>query len=120
MLRRTANRTGCDPVAAQEMKPEYIKSILAPWGMLAYPIVVISDNQKGSKKVISRLRRDPDIGPMLRSVPKKACWLGGDMTLAVMVSAIAYFGRMSCISSQLPCISTQNGLSLNQYRQMFS
>lgn len=86
MLRRTANRTGCDPVAAQEMTPEYIKAILAPQGMLKHPIVIITDNQRGSKKVISRLRGDPDLGPMLHLVPKEACWLGGDMMLAVMAN----------------------------------
>ena len=32
MLAKTATRTGCDPLAALEMKPEYVKSILAPIG----------------------------------------------------------------------------------------
>ena len=88
MLRRTANKTGCDPAAAQEMTPEYVKAILAPRGMLAHPIVVITDHQRGSQRVIGRLRDDPDLGPRLRLVPAEACWLGGDMMLAVMVRAV--------------------------------
>lgn len=89
MLAKTAARTGCDPAAALQMAPEYVKSILAPLGMLGHPIVIISDNQRGSKTIIKRLRGDPEIGPMLRSVPTTngARWLGGDITLAVMVRA---------------------------------
>lgn len=86
MLKKAANKTGCDPRAALEMRPEYVKAILAPLGMLAHPVVVISDNQRGSRKVVSRLRADPDLGPLLLSVPKGARWLGGDMTLAVMAN----------------------------------
>jgi len=68
------------------MKPEYVKSILAPIGMLVHPIVIISDNQKGSKEALDRLLKDPEIGPMVRVVPKEARWKGGDMTLAVMAN----------------------------------
>ena len=85
MLAKTARKTGCDPLAASEMTPEYVKSILAQTGMLAHPIIVISDNQTGSKNALNRLLRDPDIGQLVRVVPEEARWLGGDMTLAVMV-----------------------------------
>merc|ERR1712194_137643 len=85
-LKKSAKKTKCDKKAASEMKPEYVKSILAPIGMLAHPIVIVSDNQKGSKKALDRLLKDPEIGPMVRVVPKEARWKGGDMTLAVMVS----------------------------------
>ena len=86
MLAKAAKESGCDPAAAQDMTPEYVKSILAPLGMLAHPVVVISDNQKDSKKVLTRLLGDPEIGSTVRVVPSKFRWLGGDMTLAVMVS----------------------------------
>merc|ERR1712194_354083 len=65
---------------------EYIKSILGPIGMLARPIVIISDNQEGSNQVLDRLLEDPDIGPMVRVVPEGPRWKGGDMTLAVMAN----------------------------------
>merc|ERR1712194_104172 len=86
ILATTARKTKCDKKAANEMKPEYIKSILGPIGMLAHPIVIISDNQEGSKQVLDRLLEDPDIGPMVRVVPKGPRWKGGDMTLAVMAN----------------------------------
>merc|ERR1712194_488327 len=85
-LKKSAKKTKCDKKAASEMKPEYVKSILAPIGMLAHPIVTVSDNQKGSKKALDRLLKDPDIGRMVRVVPKEARWKGGDMTLAVMAN----------------------------------
>lgn len=86
VLAKMANRTGCDRKAANEMKPEYIKSILAPMGMLAHPIVVISDNQPKSNAVLMRLMGDPELRPMIRVVPEEARWIGGDMTLAVMAN----------------------------------
>ncbi|KAL7537220.1 hypothetical protein ACHAXR_007672 [Thalassiosira sp. AJA248-18] len=81
-LGRVSASTGCDPQAALQMKPDYIKSILAPLDMLKHPIVVITDGQNGS--ALKRLKADPDIGPMIKFVPKEAAWLGGDMTLAIM------------------------------------
>merc|ERR1712194_11157 len=66
------------------------KSILEPQGMLAQPIVVIFDGTKGAKSVLGRLQNDPEIGPLVRTVPTNALWLGGDMTLAVMVSMCYY------------------------------
>ena len=99
MLRRTANRTGCDPTAAQDMTPEYVKAILGPRGLLAHPIVVITDHQRGSQKVIGRLRDDPDLGPRLRLVHPEACWLGGDEE--------SWAGRMRggsrCVCTGVPC-----------------
>merc|ERR1712194_940053 len=85
-LKRTCKKKKCDKKAATEMKPEYVQSILAPIGMLAHPIVIVSDNQKGSKKALDRLLKDPKIGPMVRVVPKEARWKGGDMTQAVMAN----------------------------------
>lgn len=86
-LRKVAKRTGCDPVAALEMRPEYIKSILAPLDLLAHPVVVISDGQEGSNAALARLQSDPDIGLMVRVVPEGARWVVGDITLAVMATA---------------------------------
>ena len=77
---------GCDPVAAQEMRPAYVKAILGPLDMLTHPIVVLSDEHLGSEEVLQRLREDPQIGPRILVVPEAARWLGGDATLAVMVS----------------------------------
>lgn len=86
ILAKAAKTRGCDPAAAQEMRPEYVKSILAPLGMLQHPVIVVSDHEKGSKPVLARLLRDPDIGPMVQEVPTEARWFGGDMTLAVMAN----------------------------------
>jgi len=83
---KAAKRTGCDELAARNMEPEYVKSILEPQGMLAQPIVVIFDGTKGAKSVLGRLQNDPEIGPLVRIVPTNALWLGGDMTLAVMAT----------------------------------
>ncbi|KAL7463604.1 hypothetical protein ACHAXS_003963 [Conticribra weissflogii] len=81
-LMKMSNWTNCDPKGALEMRPEYIKSILEPLGMVHFPIVVITDGQ--NEEVIQRLRNDTEIGPQLRLVPSNASWIGGDMTLALM------------------------------------
>ena len=82
LLGNVSRKSGCDPTAALDMKPDYIKSILRPLGMLKYPIVFITDGQ--NEKVLSRLVADPDIGPLIRLVPQEASWVGGDITLAIM------------------------------------
>ncbi|KAK1741977.1 hypothetical protein QTG54_007550 [Skeletonema marinoi] len=81
-LGRICAKSGCDPIAALDMQPEYVKSILRPLGMLEHPIVIISDGQDLS--VAERLLNDPEIAPMLRLVPNRAKWIGGDITLAIM------------------------------------
>lgn len=83
-LRNVARWTGCDPVAALEMKPEYVKSILESASMMKHPIVVITDGQ--NMAAYERLKVDPEIGPMVRLVPNEASWLGGDITLATMAN----------------------------------
>ncbi|KAL7529831.1 hypothetical protein ACHAXR_003183, partial [Thalassiosira sp. AJA248-18] len=82
LLSKVARKSGCDPVAALEMKPDYVKSILEPLGMIGYPIVVITDGQNPT--VVDRLLADPEIGPSISVVPKESSWIGGDLTLAVM------------------------------------
>ncbi|KAL7456366.1 hypothetical protein ACHAWC_008751 [Mediolabrus comicus] len=81
-LKRIALKSGCDPVAALEMSPEYVKAILKPIGMLQHPIVLITDGQDLS--VAERLLNDPEISPNLRLVPNRAKWVGSDITLAIM------------------------------------
>jgi len=85
LLEKTSEVTGCDPVAALNMDPDYVKSILEPIGMLDHPILLISDGE--NPDVFKRLHKDPDIGPQIREVPKESSWLGGDMTLAIMSNA---------------------------------
>ena len=82
MMNKMSQRTGCDPTGALDLRPDYIKSILGPLGMLEYPIVFISDGQDPS--VLERLQADPEISQQLRVVPDEASWLGGDITIAVM------------------------------------
>jgi len=82
LLKVVSKKSGCDPVAALHMGPDYVKSILKPLGMLKYPIVLITDGQEFS--VMQRLLNDPEISPNLRLVPEEATWVGGDITLAVM------------------------------------
>ncbi len=79
---RMKKRSGCDAKGALNMKPDYIKSILEPLGMLRYPIVLISDGEDPT--VLARLKADPDISKVLRVVTQKDGWIGGDITLAVM------------------------------------
>jgi len=81
-MERMSKRSGCDPTGALRMEPDYIKSILAPLGMLRYPIVLISDGEDPS--VIERLKADPDISKVLRVVSHDKGWIGGDITLAVL------------------------------------
>ncbi|KAL7530193.1 hypothetical protein ACHAXR_003357, partial [Thalassiosira sp. AJA248-18] len=38
LLKKLSNKSGCDKIAALEMRPDYVKSILKPLGMLKYPI----------------------------------------------------------------------------------
>ena len=87
MLSQNVKKRGCDPRAAREMTPDYVKSILGPLGMLAHPIVVVVDRHKGSAAALRRLVSDQDLGRVIRVLPEEARWSGGDMTLAVMVSA---------------------------------
>ena len=65
---------GCNLEAAHDMRPEYVKAILMLLGMMVHPIVIITDNKEGSKGVLKRLLGDPDVGPLLRIVPKEARW----------------------------------------------
>ena len=82
ILGKVARVTGCDPLAALDMTPEYIKSILGPLDMLQHPIVKITDYQNIDG--LHRLMNDTDIGPLIRLVPNEARWYGGDTTLGVM------------------------------------
>ena len=82
MMSRLAKYTGCNPNAALHMQPEYVKSILRPLGMMAYPIVVITDGQDSS--VLQRLLDDEEIGHIVYVVPPEDSWYGGDMALAIM------------------------------------
>lgn len=82
LLGRIAGKAGCDPVAALNMEPEYVKAILAPLGMLGHPIVFLTDGQR--PEILEKLMADPEIGPNIRVVPEEASWVGGDITAAVM------------------------------------
>ncbi|KAL7550337.1 hypothetical protein ACHAWF_013739 [Thalassiosira exigua] len=82
LMRRQAVITGCDPEAALSMRPEYVKAILAPLGMLDRPVVIIHDGQ--NLKAIERLVKDPVLGPSIKVVPKERIWIGGDVALAVV------------------------------------
>jgi hypothetical protein len=82
ILGAVAKRTGCDPRAAIEMRPDYIRAILKPLGMLQHPIVIITDDR--NQEAIQRLLDDPEIGPKIALIPREASWRGGDMTLGIM------------------------------------
>ena len=82
LLARIAEGTGCDPVAALEMEPEYIKAILEPIGMLDRPIIFITDHQRPD--ILDRLLEDSDIGQNIHLAPDDSSWVGGDMTIALM------------------------------------
>ncbi|KAL7538355.1 hypothetical protein ACHAXR_009242 [Thalassiosira sp. AJA248-18] len=95
LLARISENVGCDPVAALNMEPEYIKAILQPLGMLDKPILFITDHQR--PEILEKLQLDPDIGPNIhlipkevswvgKDIPKEASWIGGDMTVAVMAN----------------------------------
>jgi len=79
-----SKETGSDPRAGLEMRADYVKSILGPLDMLNHPIVVITDGQ--NMNLLQRLMGDRIIGPMIRPVPKSACWIGGDITIATMAT----------------------------------
>ena len=82
MMNKLNSKSGVDPLGALEMKPDYVKSILEPLGMMNYPIAFLTDNQ--DPQIFERLMADPDIGPLLILVPEEDCWFGGDITLAAM------------------------------------
>jgi hypothetical protein len=77
-----AKNSGCDPEAALNLPPDYIKAILEPIGMLNHPIVFLTDHQR--PEILQKLLADKDIGPMIRLVQDDASWVGGDITLGVM------------------------------------
>ena len=82
ILERIAERSGCHPLAALDMEPEYIKAILQPLGMLSHPILFITDHQR--PEILDKLLADPDIGSNIRLIPNEASWVGGDITVAIM------------------------------------
>ena len=84
LLSKYARKSGCDPVAALEMRPDYVKSILKPLRMLSYPVVVVHDGQ--DPDVVARLLQDPELKPLIRLVHENDRWIGGDITLAVMAN----------------------------------
>lgn len=84
-MQRVSKQTGCDPKAALEMEPDYVKGILEPLGMLNQPIVFMTDHQRPD--ILERLQADPDIGPNIHVISSGASWIGGDITLATTASA---------------------------------
>mmetsp|Transcript_47149 Transcript_47149/g.98845 ORF Transcript_47149/g.98845 Transcript_47149/m.98845 type:complete len:418 (-) Transcript_47149:185-1438(-) len=82
LLGKISRRSGCDPMGALNMEPDYVKSILKPLGMLNRPILFLSDNQK--PEILARLLADPEIGPNIVVAPEEASWVGGDITAALM------------------------------------
>lgn len=82
ILGNVAKHTGCDPRAAIEMRPDYVRTILKPLGMLHHPIVIISDGQH--QDAIQRLIDDSEIGPKITLVPQESSWKGGDMMLGIL------------------------------------
>ncbi|KAL7426540.1 hypothetical protein ACHAXH_001623 [Discostella pseudostelligera] len=80
-----SDKYGCDPIAALEMQPEYVKAILEPLDLLKHPILFMTDNQR--PEVFERLLANPDIGPNIRLIPPEASWSGGDITLALLSDA---------------------------------
>lgn len=71
-------------MAALEVEPEFVKSVLGPLGMLNHPIVFMTDNQR--PEILERLQADPEIGPKIIAIPSEASWIGGDITLATMAN----------------------------------
>merc|ERR1719296_147762 len=82
LLSRIARNSGCDPMAALDMDPQYVKAILEPLGMLRHPILFITDHQR--PEILEKLKADPDIGPNIHLIPTEASWVGGDITAAIM------------------------------------
>lgn len=82
LMKRISEKSGCDPVAALDMEPEYVKAILKPLGMLEHPILFITDHQR--PEILEKLVEDPEIGPNIHLVPVEASWIGGDITVAMM------------------------------------
>ena len=85
LMNVVSDKFGCDPTAALEMEPEYVKAVLDPLDMLHHPIVFITDHQR--PEVLERLLADPEIGPSIRLIPsEEASWIGGDITLALLAT----------------------------------
>jgi len=85
LSKMVSDKFGCDPIAALEMQPEYVKAGLEPLDLLKHPIIFMTDNQR--PEILERLLADPDIGPNILLIPPEASWKGGDMTLALLSNA---------------------------------
>jgi hypothetical protein len=85
LSKMVSDKFGCDPIAALEMQPEYVKAVLEPLDLLKHPIIFMTDNQR--PEILERLLADPDIGPNILLIPPEASWKGGDMTLALLSNA---------------------------------
>jgi hypothetical protein len=82
-LLQVSKRSGTDRKAAVSMEPDYIKSILAPLGMLNRPILFICDGKH--PEILERLMADSDIGPWIQ-IPSDSSWVGGDITAGIMAT----------------------------------
>jgi hypothetical protein len=54
------------------MAPDYIQAILEPLGMLEYPILFITNNQR--PEILERLLADPEIRPSIQLMPLDLSW----------------------------------------------
>jgi len=46
LSKMVSDKFGCDPIAALEMQPEYVKAVLEPLDLLKHPIIFMTDNQR--------------------------------------------------------------------------
>ncbi len=81
-LRNNHRRSGVHPNASCAMTASYIKSILRPINKLNQDIYIISNGD--NKEYLAELRQDDEIGKLIKTVPKKGSWAGGDMMMAIL------------------------------------
>mmetsp|Transcript_39162 Transcript_39162/g.82367 ORF Transcript_39162/g.82367 Transcript_39162/m.82367 type:complete len:442 (-) Transcript_39162:703-2028(-) len=82
LMDQIARKSGCDPLAALKMEPEYVKAILKPLGMLDHPILFLTDHER--PEIFERLQADPELRPNIQLAPEETSWVGGDITTALM------------------------------------
>ena len=95
-LKLIAEQSGCDPKAALNMKPEFIKSILDKsvldtqsgfrTSMLNHPIIVITDDDHSTTDQLERLQNDTALGRHIRTMRPVSRLVGADLTMAMMAT----------------------------------
>ena len=122
-LRNNSRRNGVHPSGSCTMSASYIKSILRPINKLDQDIYVISNGDNTEN--LAELRKDEEIGKLIKTVPKEGSWAGGDMMMAILADVFigtpisTFAGNIARARIALGLETSPNYLFLNSEMEPF-